>query len=475
MTAFTVWTVFLGGLASLAMACNDKVQNACAPTDIVIGAALDRTGTAATPSWASSIELAATQVNQALARSGSRTRFCVRFGDTQNDKSVAVLRAHELVAAGAKALILQQAPISLAVNKLNYDADSTNDLSVPLVCGNCVPPGFNNANAMDPDPVTQAALRDADEWFFRTVMSNVHDAAILVGIADATAKGDLNGDGLFKVDLYTTSDNSLTSFRTAIKTQVMAAGTMFGIPTSVETVVQFPFDAMVNTYDFGADLDRLTDSLNEDTGTQDGKPDVLIQLSSPDVEIAAVKAYLQRDLKTLYLHTINFRNPAVLSVLGALAEGQEGVSPAVLSDDASGMRFSADLQAATGALPAVEDANFYDAAVLVMFAVLEAAGDSGTQPELVTGRAVRAAMYTLNDPAGRHIGAGDDELATGVEMILGRAPINYDGASGPCDFTPTGNVTQEVVQFRVSAKRYVDTATWDCRNLADSSSCPEVQ
>lgn len=474
MTTYAIRRAFLVGIVSLGAACNDTVQNACAPTDVVIGAALDRTGTAATPSWASSIELAAAQVNQALARAGSSTRFCVRFGDTQNDKTVAVSRAHELVATGAKALILQQAPISLAINKLNYDADASNDLSVPLVCGNCVPPGFNNANAMDPDPVTQAALRDADEWFFRTVMSNVHDAAILVGIAAATANGDVNGDGLFKVDLYTTSDNSLTSFRAAIKAQVMAAGAMSGLPTSVETMVQFPFDAVVNSYDFGADLDRLTDSLNEDTGSEDGKPDVLIQLSTPDVEIAAVKAYLQRGLTTHYLHTINFRNPAVLSVLGALADGQEGVSPAVLSDGISGTRFSSDLQAATGALPAIEDADFYDAAVLVMFAVLKAAQDSGTQPAFVTGKAVRDAMYTLNDPAGQRVGAGEDDLATGVQRILGSAPINYDGASGPCDFTPTGNVTQEVVQFRVSAKRYVDIGTWDCRGLPDSMSCPKI-
>lgn len=466
----------------VAPGCDETEIAACPAGSIVIGAALDRTGTAATPSWASAIRLAEQQVNAALAQSGEfgDTRFCVRISDTRNDTAVGVRRAQELVAEGAKVVLSQQAPVSLEINKLNYDDEPGNDLGVPIICGNCVPPGFNNPNALNPDPVTQAALRDLNHWFFRTVMSNVHDAAILLDIATAT-NADVNGDGRFKAVVYTAADSSVESFRAAVKTQVTAVGTRLGISATTELSVQFPVTANPNTYDFAGDVSRLIDNGNEDPPAsrdnpdRDGFPDVLIQLSPPNIEIATVKAYLAAESRIRFLHTINFRNSTVIAALGNLADGQEGVSSAVLAEGVSGQRFEADLVADTGAKAEIEDANYYDAAVLAMLAVLVASETASVDPAAVTGGQVRDALLELNQAGGQRIGTGASELGAAIGLVARGTPIDYDGASGPCDFTATGNVTQLAVHYRVMNKRYVDVGTWNCIGVADNMPCPRAQ
>ena len=64
-----------GGLASAATPGSDK-------TVIRIGALLDQTGGSTTALYRAAVDLGVRQVNQALAKSGSRLVFEVVYGDT---------------------------------------------------------------------------------------------------------------------------------------------------------------------------------------------------------------------------------------------------------------------------------------------------------------------------------------------------------------------------------------------------------
>jgi hypothetical protein len=158
--------------------------------------------------------------------------------------------------------------------------------------------------------------------------------------------------------------------------------------------------------------------------------------------------------------------------------GLEGVALAPWSRDPSGERFVSAHRERTGNLPTSFDAHYYDAVVLAMLATIKAAG-SLSDPGEVTGAQVRDALLTLNDPAGMAVGAGADELARAVSLIRQEQPINYQGASGPCDFTgPAGLhsggdvATGEFVYWRIENGAFSYKELHDCRQT--TTNCPTL-
>jgi branched-chain amino acid transport system substrate-binding protein len=77
----------------------------------------------------------------------------------------------------------------------------------------------------------------------------------------------------------------------------------------------------------------------------------------------------------------------------------------------------------------------YDHANLVLMA-MAAAGAA-------TGEAVRASLRTVSQAEG---GQKVSTITEGLRAIAAKQPVDYDGASGPCGFTPTGDITD--CQFR---------------------------
>lgn len=435
-----------------------------------IGAALDQTGTQATPSWEKSVQLAITHANLGLAQAQDPTfrsfEFDLRQTDTQNSEQTAKQRVAELVASGVKAVVIQQAPISIAVNSLNYDADPANDLNVPLMCGNCVLGQLNNPNATNPDPALQAASRDEANWFFRSVMSNSNEPALLLGLLAGDNGGDVNRDGKLKLGVYTANQASLAAFRNAVK----SAAAKLNPEAIVEDGVQFPFDLNVNTYDFGADLALLTDDRTGDV--VDVRPDALLGQMPSGMAAAVVKAYRTRGDSVRLLHTVNFRNASVLETLGEDANGQEGTSITLLEPGPSADFFREELLTALGTVPAIQDANFYDGTQTLLLATLIALKDNAlTDPTQVTGAQVRDALLELSNPDGERVGAGPAEFARAADLIAQGKAINYEGASGPMDFDARGDVRNTVVHWKVQDKQFVELEKYDCLS---SPACPRV-
>ena len=90
---------------------------------------------------------------------------------------------------------------------------------------------------------------------------------------------------------------------------------------------------------------------------------------------------------------------------------------------------------------------------------------------------MRDALLTLNDPAGVPVGSGAYELARAISLIGRELPINYQGASGPCDFTyPTGPHAggdvpmSEILYWRIENGVFSYKEIHDCRQT--STNCP---
>ena len=87
------------GIASAATSGHEKMV-------VRIGALLDQTGGSTSPLYRAAVELAASQMNQALTKAGSRLAFEIVFGDTKSSPPLAATEAIRLInQEGVRALV----------------------------------------------------------------------------------------------------------------------------------------------------------------------------------------------------------------------------------------------------------------------------------------------------------------------------------------------------------------------------------
>ncbi len=445
---------------------------------VTFGAVIDRTGSIANPTWPPAVELAVAHANAGLDSSAKWKNFQYEglISDSTNVTSVAATRALELVQQkGAKALITDTSGDSVAINKLNYDADTTNDLGVPLICQACTSPDINkptfvNAN----DAIDQETKRNTQGWFFRSTMDSDPQAVVQLNIAMGAAptaipRGDKNGDGKFKVSVSVIDDSFGNGFADGL---VRGAAALNLTPPAIVEVIKHPRDANVDSYDWAATVGKLTDNLNDTTALVDGVPDIVIVVDFPQYSVAITKAYLNIANAPRLLHSHNFRHESVVLKLQTQVVGQEGTSHVLLDGD-SGTRFAADYQAANSAPPQFWAANTYDSAMVIMLAMAVAIQKNDlADPTAVTGAQILTAMREINDPAGTKIGVGAAEFAKAIGVIKTGGAINYDGASGPMDFDANGNVNGRLARWKYQNNAFEDVERFDC--VSNRASCPPV-
>ena len=454
------------------LACAACKQEAAKTATVTLGQVIDRTGSIATPSWADSIRLAVGTANQALKQAGQPDlRFALVDANSGNAPDMARLGAVQVVRKeGAKAIITDSSQDDIAIHMLSYEGDGSQALDVPVVCMACTSPNINNPAATDADPVKMAALRNAKGWNFRTTMSDVYQARVLAHLL--LPKGpetDLNGDGRFKLAIYASDDPYGHGFSESLKKDVLHSAPDASVEQIFHDVKAVPAE-----YNWAGDVARLTDKRNESTGKTDGVPDAVVAISFPKFEIHFTKAYLESKTKVRLVHTHNFRAARVLEALSFAVEGQEGTSQAVLGDGNSARVFSGDLQALTGQLPAFRDAAAYDAAMTLMLATLHAVKQNRLEnAELVTGAMIRDSMRSINDRSGEPVDAGIAGFARAAQLIRQGKTIDYQGASGPCDYDARGDVVAQLARFRVQSQ-FVDVEKFDCVSDRECPSIPKL-
>jgi neutral amino acid transport system substrate-binding protein len=97
-------------------------------------------------------------------------------------------------------------------------------------------------------------------------------------------------------------------------------------------------------------------------------------------------------------------------------------------------------QSSPGQDPPAYGANQYDAAVVLALAIHQA----GTATD---GTKIRDALYKVANPPGTAFGPG--QFVDAVNAISKGIDIDYDGASGNCNFDSYGNVTSDYIVWQV--------------------------
>ncbi len=418
-----------GSLALAAGANTDK-------TVIRIGALLDQTGGSTTALYRAAVELGVHQVNEALAKSGSRLAFEIVYGDTKSRPPLAQSEAIRLInQEGVKALVSASSGETVAVNKLNYDTASPANAKVPLTCFQCSSGFLNNPTTVESDPLTQAAERDLDNWLFRVFYIANYEAAVQVQIALQNKKGN----GPFKVGIL--ADGGHRSLAAAV-TDLLPK---FSAGSSVEVTY---VSILAN---LRADWEKVVN----------GKPDLVILAMLPEGVTEGFKAYRQAGYTIPIQSNNSFRRNYILEQIGTMANGLEGSSVQLAANSESGRAFVSAFKSATGHQPEMTCSGAYDATVTLMLAAIEAAGNV-QQPREVTPAAIREGLTKLSAPAATKIRPTIDDFALAVRLIGQGKPIFYDGAYISDGWDAAGDMFPPLVHWKVENGQFVEYELYDC-------------
>lgn len=460
-------------LLALALAACASSSEQDTRTELVMGATVSRTGVSAVHTWGNSFELAAADASEGLQLAGYPTGkellFSALIADSRNDAAVTVPRAIELVQEQGALMILNgTSNDSLELNKLAYDDDPNNDLNVPIVCVACSSPSHHNPDPNTDDPVARLAFQNPDDWHFGLSMSSLHQSQVLWNIIrDKTpagnAAGDINGDGQVKISTIAIDDAFGTGFQDALESVALADN-----PSVVYEKTTHPKSADVNQYDWVQAVAALTDTATG--GTQDVAPDLVIEFTFPNFSLALVKSFSQLGSDLPFLHTHSMRESTVLAAAVDTLEGHEGTSYAPI-DGTSGDAFDEHFRNTLSISRQSQwDSHVYDGGFLFSLGALIATRDM-ENPSAVTGAQIRDAMKQLNDPNGEVIRVGPEEFAKAARAIAEGSPINYEGASGPCDFDDNGRARNRISHWRVDGTGYEQLGLYDCVSGDD---CPSM-
>jgi hypothetical protein len=461
--------------ALLSIGCGD---DAAEDTVVVeLGATISRTGTSAVGTWESALDLAVGDASDGLKDAdyptGARFEFKAKIADTVNMVDTTKAKATEMVRGGVKMVMVGTSSDAVALSALAYDADTDNDINVPIVCIACSSPALHNPEAMNDDPVIRDANRNEQGWVFGLAMASTHQSQVLLNIIqDMTPEGnelgDINGDGIVKISTVAQNDGFGTGFQNAL------AGKL--AKTVIYEKLTFATTEDVNDEQVWSDIvDQLTDDETFDAMTMesatDYEPDIVIEFAFPNFSIALVKAYAAANKEQTFLHTHSMREqPAIIQADAAL-NGHEGTSY-LPSDGESGDMFDAHFRNVYGVRQSQWDSGAYDTGFLTALAILVASKDL-EDPSKVTGEAVRDAMKTLNDTEnGTVIRPGRGQFAKAAKLIADGESINYEGASGPCDFDDYGRALNKIAHWRADNQEVENLAIYDC--ISDPS-CPRIE
>ena len=167
------------------------------------------------------------------------------------------------------------------------------------------------------------------------------------------------------------------------------------------------------------------------------KPDTLFLNSyTPDLTVLLRELY-QAGYEGKKFTLAYAANAKLLASLPApVVEGLVSMAP---SPDTGSPAYKA-VQAIVGADPDPYACQTYDHASLVALAIAKAGS--------ATGAAIHDAVRKVGNPAGVKVSSAVE----GLKLLAAGKEINYEGASGPCKFTPSGDIENCKFRFEVAEK-----------------------
>ena len=497
----------------IAVGCGDEAFKG---QEIVLGAVVDQTGTQAESSWIQAIQMAISQMNEALGAEGEDAfRFRLRVQDSENLVAKGVDRALFLVREEqARVIITDTTQVVEGVLSTFYDDDASNDLNVPVQCSSCTSGNLLNPNYVDASGnlLLQDVRRNTGRWMSRTTMTTVPMGNIAHFVArdhqwspalvpNRGPAGDLNNDGVIKIAVLGSDEPFGQAGTNAVRNNAngvySASGFTFGTDASATLIVERILHPNLgfNDVDFNPIINRLIDNETEcqscnpavATFVDGHEPDYIVMVSFQQFTAGFTETYAlsgKKQIPVIHFHT--FRQTNTLFRLGSLAEGQVGISHELLNgtaDGTPGAIYRDDFRKAYGFAPNFWDTAYYDNAMTFMLAILIAqqqAGAVDVDSALVRDRLQCTSQPTtlgytvtlpwLDCPGGPAtvITPGVASLRDAVRQIAAGGAIDYDGAAGPNDYDANKNVRTRINHYEVRNGAFVDLDTFECLNPADN-------
>jgi hypothetical protein len=340
---------------------------------------------------------------------------------------------------------------------MNYDADPANDVAMPILCGTCTSTSINNPDAINADPVLQAANRNAGGWVFKGVMSTELITKVLARyLLSQGSNGDVNGDGQLHIVVYGADETFVRGFAVGLEQSIAS---LRPPPGAAFEQILIPLAIDPDAYDWNTDLGRINDSTNSSRDVTGWRPDFLANMLRTNMFPSFIRASAGSTLRTVYGTTARF--DGLVRDLGAAADGVEGVSHVFVNPGASSELFLREYEAVYGIPAAYRSPQLYDLGFLASLAIVVATMDL-EDPTTVTPAQLAAALRSVQDPAGEVITAGAAEFARAVELLRAGKTINYEGASGPLDFDANAAVRNDLARYQVRNGRFEDLEVFDC-------------
>jgi branched-chain amino acid transport system substrate-binding protein len=182
----------------------------------------------------------------------------------------------------------------------------------------------------------------------------------------------------------------------------------------------------------------------------EGNPDVLVALSYPEHGRVYLKEALEVGLIDTFLFVDGTKSDTMFEALGWHDfEGMYGTAPGSL-EVAAGTTFDNAYEAEYGEKPPVPFMReTYDAVYVIAVAAAKASSTDST--------AIRNALRDIANPPGQMVDPGVDGFKSALTLIAARTDIDYQGAAGPIDFDPNGDVLQGAIEiWQISGGRIVD-------------------
>jgi hypothetical protein len=439
---------------------------------ITFGAAISRTGSSAVDTWANAFELAAADANEGLEQANypvGRLVFKTVVGDSMNRADVAARKAMNMVRQDNILMVLNGTSAdSAALVALNHKEDVSQRPNIPVICVACSSPSHHNPMATAMDPAVQAAYRNEDRWHFGLSMSSTPQSLVLARILTSKGEGgDINGDGKLKVSTIHIDDAFGNGFAGVLKQAILR----FRPDAIVEQLSHPPRNELLNDLGLWSETMRLL--ADDRTGdVRDVRPDIVLEITFPQYSLAILKAYSAGNYEVPFLHTHSMREKTVVIQAGRSLEGHEGTSYLPL-DGESGRLFDERFLKTVGISRQSQwDGHVYDGFFLAALATLVAARDV-RDPAALYGHHIRDAMLKVNDPLGTVIRPGPGQFALAAQLIAMGQPINYEGASGSCDFDRHGRALNRIAHWSVHKQLITDLAVYDCAR--DPAECPKLE
>jgi branched-chain amino acid transport system substrate-binding protein len=176
-----------------------------------------------------------------------------------------------------------------------------------------------------------------------------------------------------------------------------------------------------------------------------GKPDVILFAGYTPDGIQIFKEWFQLGLGGTWMGPGFAFNPQFIQAIGAqAAEGTVVVEAAPRTDSSAWKDAQKLYRGATGQDADIFVSMAYDHLLILAMAVLAAKGDTA-------GEAIKAQIRKVSNPPGKIVGT----WAEAAPPIKAGEKVNYEGASGACDFDEAGDVFTDFGLYRVKGGKWV--------------------